>query len=250
VKHFGTYLVIALCQFISSFAIASQEHYKLYFMYTPDYQNLVEEIFLPSIKDDFELIMHQYPQDCPSSQFRAEGWDQTMLNKLTMLQTAVLDNWNQVFFYSDVDIIFLRPILDRSLDLLGSNDFVVQQGWPANRLCAGFFVMRGNEKTLRLINNAYSLLKEHICIDDQVALQRALDNTALGEIAWEFLPAEQYPTGRGVLKKERGHYTEDSAIELTDSMILFHASCCIGIENKMHFLRRVQNEFMNRRGPD
>ena len=104
--------------------------------------------------------------------------------------------------------------------------------------------MRGNEKTLKLIMNAYTLLQEKICVDDQVAIQEALNSLEQEEIAWQFLPPEQFPNGRRVLTQTSGHYSEDSEIVLDDAIALFHANCCIGLEKKYHFLRRVQEQFL------
>lgn len=235
---------IALLFFAFQSLSAEQSHYKLYCMYTPHFEKMYAEYFLPSLKDDFEIIVETYPQECPSAAYRTEGWDKTMLNKLKVLKRAVLENWGgKIFFYSDVDIIFLKPILETSLEHLGSLDFVVQQGWPRNKLCAGFFVMRGNERTLQLINAAYDLLEEKVCIDDQVALQKVLDDLSEDSIAWKLLPSEQYPNGRRVLRDPLGHYAKDSEIELPDEIILFHANCCIGLEHKYDFLQRVQHLF-------
>jgi hypothetical protein len=166
-----------------------------------------------------------------------------MLKKLKLMERAILENWGQVFFHSDIDIIFLKPILQRSLAHLGNRDFVVQQSWPKNKLCAGFFVMRGNEKTLQFVQKAYALLENNLCTHDQEALQIVLANYKEGEIDWMLLPIKEYPTGRRILKYSEIHYSKNSEIELTDSMIMFHASCCIGPENKFHFLNRVHEKF-------
>ena len=228
-------------------ASIKQDHYKLYCMYTPQFKTMYEEYFLPSVQDDFEIIVKGYPQECPSGKFYSEGWDLTMLRKLEMLREAIEENWNKVFFYSDIDIIFLKPILEVSLGHLGNNDFVVQQGWPRNGLCAGFFVMRGNAKTLELITTAHYLLKCKQYQDDQDAIQAVLDRFMQGKIDWEFLPAEQFPNGRKVLKNPRGLYSITSEIILNDSMVLFHANCCIGLENKYDFLKQVQKEYLRMR---
>jgi len=223
----------------------SQPHYKLYCLYTPNFRTLYEQYFLPSIKDDFEIIAREYPQDCSSGIYRSEGWEKTMLYKLEMLREAIIENWNnQIFFYSDIDIIFLKPILEIALNHLGDSDFVIQQGWPRRLLCAGFFVMRGNEKTLRLITKAHHLLMKKFCLDDQVALQETLRGFKKGEIAWKFFPSEQFPNGSRVLKPTSEYYLPDSEIVLEDSIILFHANCCLGVENKYHFLTRVQEEYL------
>jgi hypothetical protein len=236
-----------------SFAAACprQTHYKLYCICTPEFQTLYEEYFLPSFKDDFEIVMKECPQECSSGRFRSDGWEKTMLRKLELLIQAIEENWNdQVFFYSDIDIIFLRPILQTALNHLEDNDFVVQQSWPRNALCAGFFVMKGNEKTLKLITTAHHLLQERICIDDQLAIRAALKECATEELAWKFLPSEQFPNGRRVLTQSKGNYSDDSEIVLDDSIVLFHASCCVGLDNKYRFLTRVQNEFLKRQSID
>ncbi len=220
-------------------AIASQPQYKLYCMYTPQFQTLYEHYFLPSIKDDFELIVKKIPEECPTGAFRSDGWDKTMLRKLELLEEAILAHQeDQIFFYSDVDIIFLKPILETCLMYLGDSDFVVQQGWPKNSLCAGFFVMRGNEKTLLWIKDAQSLLTDKECIDDQLALQEALKRKE--EIKWDFLPSNEFPNGRRVLKEPAGYYSKESELVCDDSMLLFHATSCIGLDNKYDFLTRVQ----------
>ena len=226
-----------------------QTQFKLYCMYTPEFHSLYEDFFLPSIKDNFEIVAREYPQECPSGKFRSAGWDKTMLRKLEMLRDAIEEHRdNRIFFYSDIDIIFLKPILETVLNYLGENDFVAQHSWPRNALCAGFFAIRGNEKTLKLITIALNLLEKKICPDDQVALNTALSSFKKGEITWKLLPSEQFATGRRVLKNDskesEGLYSVDSEIILNDSLLLFHASCCIGLANKMHFLTRVREEFL------
>jgi hypothetical protein len=241
-------ILLILAFIIPSFAAenASSPRYKLYCMYTPDFSTLFNEYFLPSIKDDFELVAVEYPQDCPLGTFRSEGWEKTMLYKLELLQRAIIENWNdQIFFYADIDILFLEPILEEALACLGTNDFVVQQGWPRNGLCAGFFVMKGNEKTWKLITAAYDLLEKKICVDDQKAIELALENFRKEEISWDFLPSKQFANGRRVLKNSKELYSKDSLLELDPSILLFHANCCIGLENKYHFLERVEDAFFS-----
>jgi|GEM_PF-3154718 hypothetical protein len=245
----AVYLILYI--FFPIYAFSStldQTRFKLYCMHTPKFKTLYEQYFLPSIKDDFEVVAREYEQECPSGIYKSVGWKQTMLRKLELLREAVEEHWNdRLFFYSDVDIIFLQPILEIALNCLGDRDFVVQQGWPRNLLCAGFFVMRSNEKTLKLIEIAMDLLEKGNCPDDQAAIQTALHQFKQGEIAWGFLPSLQFPNGRRVLKKtRRGNrdlYSLDSEIILDDSIVLFHANCCIGLENKYHFLDRVQEQY-------
>jgi len=240
---FWNALLIFFCALFFPFALKASEVPKLYCMYTPAYETLLREYFLPSLKDKFQVVIREFPQDCTEAQFLTKGWDKTMQNKLKMLREAVLDNWGEIFFYSDVDIIFLKPALARSIELLGDRDFVVQQEWPSDALCAGFFVMRGNAKTLQLITRAEKLLEEGICPDDQVALQQSLNKFAPEKIAWSYLPIQEYPNGRFVLSSTQKLYVPYSPLKVRKHMLLLHANWCVGLENKYHFLRAVEAEF-------
>jgi hypothetical protein len=229
--------------------------FKLYCFYTPFFQPLYKDYFLPSLKDEFEVIALECPEECPSGLFKSQGWDRVMFRKLQILRQAIQDHMDRnIFFYSDIDIIFLRPIIDASLRLLGDHDFVIQQGWPHQKLCAGFIVMRGSPRTLKLINTAIDLMERGICLDDQKALRRAIQIIAPNELSWTFLPPLQFPNGNRVFKEEplkRGsHYSKDKEIKIDDSILLFHANCCIGLENKIDFLLRIQEEFNGKNSGD
>lgn len=242
-KLWKTILIYFCALFFTCALTAAEAPPKLYCMYTPKYETLLRDYFLPSLKDKFQVVIREFPQVCPEAQISTKGWDKTVLNKLRMLKAAVLENWGEVFFYSDIDIIFLKPTIARSLQLLGDRDFVVQQEWPAHAICAGFFVMRGNEKTLRLITRAEKLLEDEVFAGDQMALQQSLNEFAPGEIAWSYLPAREYPNGRCVLNINQKIYTPDSPLKVGKHMLLFHGNWCVGLEHKYHFLRAVEAEF-------
>ncbi|MCH9630438.1 MAG: hypothetical protein S4CHLAM37_04380 [Chlamydiia bacterium] len=254
-------LVLVLLAFPNIFQASevflnNQKSFKLYCMYTPSFKRLYEESFKPSIKDNFEIIAKVYPDHCPSGEIHAKGWEKVMLNKLELLEQAVRENWNnQVFFFSDIDIIFFDSIIPKALQCLGERDFVAQQGFvtqksAAYKICAGFFVMRGNLKTLKLIRTAYDLLEKGICIDDQVAIRKALKILKLEKIDWGLLPLEEFANGRIVLRKNQKNpnslylYHADSKIELPDSIVMFHATFCKGLDLKLDFLKRVQEEYV------
>ncbi|HEX2582737.1 MAG TPA: hypothetical protein VHL30_01325, partial [Chlamydiales bacterium] len=74
---------------------AEQNRYRLYCFYTPQFQTLYENHFLPSLKDDFEIVAKQFEQECPSGLFHSAGWNKTMLRKLEMLREAILDHWDR-----------------------------------------------------------------------------------------------------------------------------------------------------------
>jgi len=214
-------------------------------MYTPDFELLYKDYFLPSIKDDFKIVAKTFPQDCPNGNFATSGWDKAMLHKLELLEEAIEDNWGKIFFYSDIDIVFLKPVLKDVLEEMGDKDLVIQHGWPRNGICAGFFAMRGNEQTHKLVKTSRLLLSSTVFKDDQTALEGVLNNCMEGEISWSLLPSDKFPNGRKVMRQTNGQYTSDSDIIVNPSALLFHATSCIGLENKYHFLRRVELLFQN-----
>ena len=237
-------LVVCFACCFSLVRIEASERIKLYCIVTPQFERLLTDYFLPSIQDDFEVVMRKLPEECPSGIFQSEGWGLVMLHKLEVLKEAIQENANgQVFIYSDVDIIFFKPVLQRCLELLGDLDFLVQQGWPQHALCAGFFVMRGNEKTYRLICEAESLLIKDRALNDQTAI-RQVARLMRKEISWAFLPADEFPNGRRVLTDRIGYYSPSSTIALPRSIVLFHANCCIGLDLKIDFLKRVQQAWL------
>ena len=61
-----------------------QKSFKLYCMYTPEFERLYKDYFLLSIQDDFEVIAQELPQECPAAAFETEGWDKTMYRKLLL----------------------------------------------------------------------------------------------------------------------------------------------------------------------
>src|SRR5579863_3688310 len=130
------FILVASFTFSLIYAKNANSCFKLYCLYTPLFENLYEKYFLPSIQDDIEIVVKNYSQSCPSGIYNSEGWRITMLHKLDLLRFAIYENWDHIFIYSDVDIIFMKPILTTVLEYLSENDFVAQQGWPSPNLCA------------------------------------------------------------------------------------------------------------------
>lgn len=227
----------------------TEKRYKLYCFYTPLYKSVYENYFLPSIKDDFEVITKIFDQECPSGRYFSEGWERVTIHKLYMLRDAIYEHIDQkVFFYSDIDIIFLRPVIDLCLQHLQDHDFVIQEGWPSGKLCSGFMAIKGSKRTLNLIEVALDLMENKNCKDDQVALRKAVQLISSDQLSWDLLPSNLFPNGFRVMKNcyaIKKYYTKNAQIEFEfdDSVALFHANCCIGIENKIDLINEFQEKF-------
>jgi len=221
-----------------------QDTYKLYCCYTPDFEHLYRDWFLPSLKDNFEVIVKTFPQDCPTGTFRQEGFNITMLNKLKMLKDAILEHSDErIFFYSDIDIIFFDEIIPTCLKSIENVDFIAQQGWPGPHICAGFFAMKGNKNTLYLVNQAIDLLSHGKAEDDQDAINKVIRKTA--SIKYTLLPPKLFPNGRFVLGSKSGFFDENSEIFPPLEMLMFHANCALGLDKKIIFLEKVNNFYRN-----
>lgn len=240
-------LIFLVCMLGSTLAMRSDQSYKLYLIYTPSHEYMYKTYFLPSIKDDFQLCPHCFEQDCPQGVLNASGFLKTAMHKLETLEKAVLENIDQVVFFSDVDIIFLKPVIPTVLHYLEEHDLVAQQGWPSEALCSGFIAMRANHTTLKMIQDAMDILVEYGGDGDQSAIRESLKiNT---QLKWCLLPPTHFPNGARVMKSMRNdsgkidRFEPGTEIELDEQVLLFHANWCLNIEYKYDFLEAVQSYF-------
>src|SRR5579863_9116343 len=90
----------------ASTILLCQDKIKLYAIYTPSHEILKDSYFLPSIQDDFELIIENVEQTCESAKFMSAGWTKTTIKKVDLIIRAIQENWDSLFIFSDVDIQF------------------------------------------------------------------------------------------------------------------------------------------------
>ena len=236
-------LIFLVCMLGSTFTIRSDQSYKLYLIYTPSHEYMYKTYFLPSIKDNFQLFPHCFEQDCPQGVLNAPGFLKTAMHKLETLEQAVLENIDQVVFFSDVDIIFLEPVVPTVLQYLEGHDLVAQQGWPSQALCSGFMAMRANHKTLKMIQDAMVILAEYGGDGDQSAIRESLERNT--QLKWRLLPPTHFPNGARVMKSMRknsgeiARFKPGTEIELDHQVLLFHANWCLNLEYKYDFLGSV-----------
>ena len=212
---------------------------KLYALYTPSHKILVDEFFLPSIKDNFEIVLVATKQTCPSAKFFNHGWRQTTIQKVDLIIRAIKENWGDIFIFSDVDIQFFRPIEQKILKQMGDSlNLVIQKNSPNGAFCSGFFACRANEKTLHLFEDVRSVMKK-TNLSDQRSLNRCLRKRGLNQygIKWEYLPIQFF--GGGVLTGKR--WFPGVKLRIPGNIVMHHANWTIGIENKIAQLKYVLN---------
>lgn len=223
----------------------SDEKMKLYALYTPSHEILKDLFFLPSIKDDFDIILEFCDQTCPSAKFMSEGWTKTTIRKVDLIIRAIEDNWGSIFIFSDVDIQFFAPIQDTILKHMHDNDMVIQKNAPNGVLCSGFFACRGNEKTLQLWKDVKIKMEEDDSNSDQNSLNYCIKRSAKKNayhLAWDYLPDTFF--GGGTLTG--CEWSPGKTLPIPKGIMMHHANWTKGIKNKIAQLTYVRNEVRRR----
>lgn len=209
---------------------------KMYALYTPSHKILVDKFFLPSIKDNFELIIDEFKQLCPTAEFNSKGWNTTMLDKVDVIINAIKENMGKIFIFSDVDIIFIQPVENEIKKLMQTYEFVIQKSSEKlTNCCTGFFAIIGNEKNLQLWTNIKAFMLKNPKLSEEDALNLFIRTGKLKNLKWSQLPKE-YNTG-GMFTATR--WTPGHELQLPENILLHHANWTVGIENKIKQLEYV-----------
>lgn len=161
----------------------------VYTYFTPGHETFFQNYLRHSVTENFRLIpLHGEERCAEEAEFNSAGWMETCVDKVRKLRMALEGREGDIVLYSDPDVIFLDVTPKRILEDLGGAEFAAQRGDRlTNRLCAGFFVMRVNERTLRFLNKVAVIAPRCHDVHDQEAMQRLrhlLDWKLLPESYW------------------------------------------------------------------
>jgi MoaA/NifB/PqqE/SkfB family radical SAM enzyme len=203
---------------------------KLVAVFTPSHERLKDEWFLRTLQDDYELRLHPCDIRGPGT-YMHEDWTRAVLFKSERIIEAIEENWDDVFVYSDVDVMFFRSTKAEILTALTDRDIVCQIDDPAGNLCTGFFGARANDATLRLWRDVRrSVGREG---RDQLAFNRLLrqqPGLRAGALPRSFFGAGTF-AGRRMDGRQRFH--------IPPNAVMFHANWTLGVENKLALLARA-----------
>lgn len=217
------------------FFSANIQRLKLYAIFTPSHEILVNDWFLKTLQDDYDVVLTEHKQECASAEFMKSGWKKTTLHKVESWIQAVHDNWGSIFICSDVDIQFFQPTEPIIRKMLETNDLVIQKNHPNGSICSGFFACRANEKTLNLFNEMYHLMKKSHDKSDQNSMNYLIRSTNQFDITWDYLPDIFFAAGTLT-----GNYWQPgSKLSVPQNIILHHASHTTGIPSKIKQLEYV-----------
>jgi hypothetical protein len=213
---------------------------KLYALYTPSHELLKNTFFLPSIQDDFDIVLEFCDQTCSSAKFMGDGWTETTQRKVDLIIRAIKENWGSIFIFSDVDIQFFAPIQNTILMYMHDKDMVMQKNTPSGVLCTGFFSCRGNEKTLQLWTDVKKAMEEDKSSSDQISLNRCIKRNSKKNpynLSWGYLPNSFF--GGGTLTG--CEWNPGMLLPIPDDIVMHHANWTKGIKNKVAQLEYVRN---------
>jgi hypothetical protein len=142
---------------------------KLLTVYSDSHKAFLEA-FLKTFpqNDGIELVQQEIPQECPSAFFNSPGWAKTSRTKLSrVLDQMESMNEGEIFIYSDVDVIFLKPLLPFITDELNGVDIKFQN--DRGTVCMGFFAAKVNFSTKQLLKNVLDLAESENLTDQEAA---------------------------------------------------------------------------------
>jgi len=231
------------------------ERVRIYAFYTKSHEGLLNDWFLPSLGDRFDLVLEFHEQECDSGVFMSQGWNAAMLRKADLILRAIEENPGEIFVYSDVDVQFLDLHEAGVRELIGKRDMLIQQESPSWTVCPGFFIARANKRTRAL----WQQIKRELAVqqdkDDQRLLNMFLFRGGIAarimnklgvrkgpwypnalRLKWQYLPQTFYSPGIQQGKVWR----PGQALCLPRDMVLHHASWTLGVENKIAQLDYVR----------
>ena len=204
---------------------------KLYTIYTESHKNMYENYFLKTLPNEFEVISAEIPQDCPTGEFYKEGWDKTCYKKTELYLRACEENMGETFAFSDVDIQFFGNIKETLLEELGDFDIACQND-TSHYYCSGFFVCRGNERTL----NMFREMVKNYDREDQTTL-----NNHIHLVKSKFLSNKFFTIGHLLNTAWTGQ-----EFDIKHDILMHHSNWVIGIDNKIKLLDLVRKKVGSR----
>jgi hypothetical protein len=205
---------------------------KIYACYSESHRPLLEQHFLPSIPDGFDVVLRRLNQACRSGEYMSADWGKAVQNKIQMILEAI-EHEKEPFVFSDVDIRFydFRPehlVDDMAGGPAGAWDVRCQNDHPS--YCAGFMFIRPGQPAADLFKRTLDYTLQ--CNDDQTALNvYAIPQLRASgsNIQVSLLPHDRYwnigPSWSGEVP--------------TSNIAIHHGNWVVGIANKLKLLGDV-----------
>lgn len=237
---------------------------------------LKQKYFLPSLKDNFEVIIEQLPQ-VGSSEYGSPSFSKMLILRNDFVEKILDENCGKVFVYGEVDIQFFKPVKEILLKSLGNNDVVFQNNTlPNKRINVGFWVCRANKKLLTLWRVASKCVRKNLMYEedainallrgnlqpDFLTLASKRELQAIKDIKWDYLPDTFYTPQKGFRKRSMTRKALDRLgvtapypdhlwvpgryLHVPKDIVMHHANYTIGTQNKIAQLKYVRKKILRK----
>jgi hypothetical protein len=139
---------------------------------------------------------------------------------------------NEVFVFSDIDIVFYKPIIPTILNLIENNDVLFLREFydgifelQGGNINFGFNIIRSNQKTLNFFQDViFEVCKSGTW--EQKVINEFLYKNKNYNLKWDLLPATFLSTSVGFK-----HINKD--------ILLYHANCALTTNSKFELMNQV-----------
>lgn len=213
---------------------------KLYTFYTESHSIFLNDWFMPSFtstNNDVELVVTKFEQKCKSGNYMSDGWFETMYDKIDLVIRGIEENWNDYFIHSDCDIQFFGEIKNdllnqvNGMDLAGINEDPFN---PNSETCCGFFICKGNDRTLSLFKEVKNVMRD----------KKTHDQHAFNYIKNSFITNKQLNYKYYNVAHSNGGKLWTPGIHLNNfkkDILVHHANWIIGVDHKTQNLKLVKD---------
>jgi hypothetical protein len=200
--------------------------------------------FLANLKDEFELIelklnKPKFEPNANLSDLYGGGIDVWLEKPKYLLRMIDQCQPDEYFVYSDIDIVFFKPMLPKLNQILIDKDVVFlreipeglvpwQGGDVAGNCNFGFCIIKACERSKQFFKHVLATI-EQTRLMDQTVVNKILFGTPHYNLNWGVLPIE---------------FTTTSFInsnQLNHESIMFHAICCVDQQEKLGLLAHAQS---------
>jgi len=220
---------------------------KLCYMYDDAFIPMRDH-FLANLKDEFELISlnlakPHFGKHVPETELYGGGIDVWLEKPNYLLRVMEQCEPDEYFIYSDVDIVFFKPILPTLNKLLGRHDLLflreIPEGlvpWQGGNVPGncnfGFCVIRACERTRQFFLDVINMI-EHSKLMDQTVVNKLLYDYSNDSLTWDVLPIEFTTTP----------FMDTHKVDRTS--LMFHAICCIQQQDKFNMMEHAKTAVRN-----
>ena len=206
---------------------------KLLTFYTESHKALANDFLLPSLKyfGEYEIVIGTGPQ-ISNGEWDDKGFNLSVAQKIKF----VLDSWitNEIFIFSDADVIFLKPTTEYITKSLDNFDIIFQDDCSDNN--TGFYAYHCNQKVKTLLENSWKHCGDFH--DDQRAINHFLK---FSDIDYNIFDKSVWHYGfTGYQKIWNG----DSPIPCPQETKIYHANWMVGVKRKEKALSMAREHFI------